>query len=325
MSSTELAITNGTLAIHAGQDRWDAYQLAALQQLGIKGATNADLAVFLHYCQKTQLDPFSKQVYMIQRQGKWVIQTGIDGFRVVARRAARRDGEALEYDDSLWCDTGGQWSDVWTGAGHPHAAKVVVRRDGRPFPGVVRYSAFVPLKDGRPTGQWERMDAEQLEKCAEAKALRRAFPHDLGGVYLPEEFQAPVHPDGLLDTSQMSESEKDARGLMTRHDRAEHTELRRMAQSPAGSVEVVSHVDQAPKRELDKLDAKWEQIGITDEDEQRDLTAWLAPGWTASTAQVRLVCSFLDDAVKNTQGDVESARSDIWAQYREANPEASDG
>ena len=58
------------LAIRPGQQMWTDKQAAALAALGIKGATKADLAVFMHYCQKTGLDPFSRQIYGIMRRVK---------------------------------------------------------------------------------------------------------------------------------------------------------------------------------------------------------------------------------------------------------------
>ena len=52
----------------------------------MRGANNADLAVFFHHCARTGLDPFARQIYLIGRGGKQTIQTGVDGFRLVARR-----------------------------------------------------------------------------------------------------------------------------------------------------------------------------------------------------------------------------------------------
>src|SRR5487761_1716403 len=85
------------LAIRRGQNFWDDKQRAALAVLGIKSASNGELAVFFHYCQRTGLDPFSRQIYMTPRRekqdGQWVekqtIQVGIDGVRG-ARRPENR-------------------------------------------------------------------------------------------------------------------------------------------------------------------------------------------------------------------------------------------
>lgn len=194
--SNELELRATALAIEPEQDFWTREQKAALVALGIKDASNADLAVFMHYSQKTGLDPFSKQIYLIgrnsQENGKWVtkqtIQVGIDGFRVIRDRIARQLGIGVEYDETVWYDADGRGYHVWLSDQPPFACSVTVLKDGKRFPGVVRYSAYVQTtKDGRPNSMWSRMGAEQLEKCAEAKALRRAFPNDLSGIYIPEE------------------------------------------------------------------------------------------------------------------------------------------
>jgi phage recombination protein Bet len=181
----------GSLALRADQEMFDGRQQAALRALGVEGASVADLAVYLHYCQKTGLDPFSKQIYYIRRKDRWTIQVGIDGFRVIARRAVTNGAETLAYLDTQWCGPEGQWMDVWLGGAPPFAARVTVLRNGCPFPGVVRYDSYVQKARGEVTEMWQRMPAEQLEKCAEAKALRRAFPNDLGGMYIDEEMPPP--------------------------------------------------------------------------------------------------------------------------------------
>jgi phage recombination protein Bet len=201
-------LTNGTvatigqgaaLAIRPGQEMWTDKQRAALGVLGIKDATNADLAVFMHYCQKTGLDPFSRQIYMICRREKqgdqWVnkqtIQVGIDGFRVIRDRIAAKLGIAVEYEDTIWYDGGGNEHAVWLYDEPPVAARVVVLKDGRRYPGVVRTAAYMQRnKQGDPVGQWKTQPDHMIEKCAEAFALRRAFPHDLGGIYIDEETAA---------------------------------------------------------------------------------------------------------------------------------------
>jgi len=206
---TELAIHQGsTLALTADQDYWNDKQLAALRHMGVEHAGEGDLAVFHHVCTRTGLDPFAKQIYMIGRQsseninGDWVkvtkytIQTGIDGFRLIARRASDRLNETLEYEDTLWCGRDGQWLDVWVNPNTPPmAAKVTVLRHGKRFPAVATYSEYVQtVKSGDPNSMWARMPANQLAKCAEALALRKAFPQDLSGIYADEEMGQADRP-----------------------------------------------------------------------------------------------------------------------------------
>src|SRR5487761_1121676 len=186
------------LAIRRGQNFWDDKQRAALAVLGIKSASNGELAVFFHYCQRTGLDPFSRQIYMIPRRekqdGQWVekqtIQVGIDGFRVIRDRIADRAGLDVEYEDTIWYDADGQPHDVWLSPEPPVACRVVVIKGGRRFPGGVRPAACAAVnKDGEMVAQWRTQPDHMIEKCAEAFALRRAFPNDLGGLYIDDEMQ----------------------------------------------------------------------------------------------------------------------------------------
>lgn len=196
MTTTDLATTaGGSLAIRPDQTAWTPDQKAVLQQSGIDHqVAPAELSAFLHLCQRTRLDPFSRQIYLIGRwngqQGRKVYtpQTSIDGYRVIAHRAAGDAVHSLGYDDTLWCAKDGRWRDVWLDDEPPAAAKVTVIRNGQRFSAVARYSEYVQTKkNGEPSGLWVKMPATMTAKCAEALALRMAFPHDLAGVYTAEE------------------------------------------------------------------------------------------------------------------------------------------
>lgn len=189
MSEIERHAAGGSsLTLHADQDWWSDKQLAGLKQLGIDRASNGDLAVFMHVAQRTGLDPFARQIYMIERQGKQTIQTGIDGFRLVARRAVDAAGESLAISGGEWCGADGQWRDVWLEDAPPSAARVVVKRGGHEFVGVALFREYAQTKrDGSLMAQWATRSAGMLAKCAEALALRKAFPMDLAGVYTDDE------------------------------------------------------------------------------------------------------------------------------------------
>jgi phage recombination protein Bet len=220
MSSNELRRVTGevvhggsALAITAEQAEFTPQQVAALQQLGVENATEGDLRVFFHQAQRTGLDPFAKQLYLIGRtakrkdnRGQWhettayTIQTGIDGYRLVARRAADARRETLGYLDTLWCGSDGRWTDVWLADEFPAAAKVTVIRNGSPFPAVALWREYVQTTKDYQSGEivpnkmWARMGANQLAKCAEALALRKAFPQDLSGIYTTDEMGQADNP-----------------------------------------------------------------------------------------------------------------------------------
>ena len=96
-----------TLAVKTDQDFWDEKQLATLATIGLQNAPKPELAVFLHFCQRTGLDPFARQIYMIARGGKYTIQASIDGLRLVADRSGNYGGQ-----DTQWCGEDGKWVDV---------------------------------------------------------------------------------------------------------------------------------------------------------------------------------------------------------------------
>jgi phage recombination protein Bet len=207
--STDVAVRGpaSALAIADGQDYWTDKQIAALRHLGAEEASDGDLAVFFHQATRTGLDPFARQIYLIGRNdkkrvqvnGEWVdqwsvkytIQTGIDGFRLIARRAADRTHETLGYEDTLWCGEDGRWRETWFYSELPMAAKVTVLRNGNRFPAIAHFREYAQTtgqgERKRLTSMWERMPAGQIAKCAEALALRKAFPQDLSGIYIDEE------------------------------------------------------------------------------------------------------------------------------------------
>jgi len=179
---------NATLAVSTEQAFWDDKQIAALNQLGLQGAPKGDLAVFLHFAQRTGLDPFARQIYMINRGGRYTIQASIDGLRIVAQRSGEYAGQAGPF----WCGEDGEWTDVWLQSTPPIAAKVGVFRKGfsEPLWAVARFDSYCPLgKDNKPMGLWNKMADVMLAKCAESLALRKAFPNDLSGIYTAEEME----------------------------------------------------------------------------------------------------------------------------------------
>ncbi|MGW8679571.1 phage recombination protein Bet [Streptomyces sp. NPDC055817] len=200
--STEIARTGGALAIRPDQIEWTPNQAAVLQQSGIDDdVTKAELSGFLHLCQRTGLDPFSRQIYLIGRKDKkagrkvFTPQTGIDGYRVVAHRVIAETRESFGYEDTQWCDAAGTWRDVWLPDEAPAAAKVTVLRNGQRFSAVALYREYVQTDwNGNATRMWKNMGANQIAKCAEALALRKAFPHDLAGVYTAEEMAQADNP-----------------------------------------------------------------------------------------------------------------------------------
>lgn len=171
------------------------------------GSSDAELKLFVKTCQRLELDPFSRQVYFIKRKqrvnGNYVevgrAEVSIDGFRASAEMTGEYEGQTPYY----WCGKDAAWTEVWLDSAPPSAAKVGVFRKGfrDPIWSVARYGAYVQVtRDGNPNSMWRKMPDNQLAKCAEALALRRAFPRRFGGVYTTDEMaQAHNEPPGYVD------------------------------------------------------------------------------------------------------------------------------
>jgi phage recombination protein Bet len=173
-------------------------KLELLTNTVCKGATHDELQLFLHVCKRTGLDPFMKQIYSISRQGQRTIQTSIDGLRLIAERTGKYSpGKEVTYnygeDKKLISSTAfvkkmtpdGTWHEISCTAFYSEYVQ-----------------SFADKKTGRyePGKFWKQMPHVMLAKCAEAGALRKAFPAEMSGLYGDDEMmQAEKSKDQALE------------------------------------------------------------------------------------------------------------------------------
>lgn len=161
-------------------------QIGLMKRTICNGATNDELLLFIQQCQRTRLDPFTKQIYFIKdKNNKVNVMASIDGLRLIADRSGLYAGQTRPE----WCGKDGNWADVWLQDEPPAAARVGVYKTGfvEPLYATARYRSYAPPQASQ-WSTWGKMPELMLAKVAESLALRKAFPNEMSGIYTAEEF-----------------------------------------------------------------------------------------------------------------------------------------
>jgi phage recombination protein Bet len=168
-------------------------QLDLVRRTVAAGATDAELELFLFDCQRRGVHPLDRLIHFTKRGGRYTPITSID----FLRGRAHDTGEMAGSDDPMFD------KDART-------ATVTVYRLTRgtryAYSATARYGEYVPDPgpNGRGDVMWKRMPHVMLGKCAEALALRKAFPQQLGGLYVKEELEQ-ARPDFVTEATSIAD------------------------------------------------------------------------------------------------------------------------
>jgi phage recombination protein Bet len=168
--------------------------ITALRDSFYPGAKDSSIAMVTAYCRAAGLDPMTRPVHIVpmaiknaatgRYEQRDVVMPGIELYRIKADRTGKYAGQ----DDAEF----GPEVEGW-GIRFPQWCRVTVYK--LTDAGRVSYSARVFWTEAystesrdsdAPNKMWKKRPYGQLEKCAEAAALRKAFP-EVGGQPTAEE------------------------------------------------------------------------------------------------------------------------------------------
>lgn len=194
MSNQALAVVREQ-AIERAPLKFNNEQLQLIKDSYAKGTSDAEFALFVRTAEHLRLDPFKRQICLISfwdsKLKKDVFQPAItiDGQRSKAQDTGLYEGQTKPE----WCGPDAVWVDVWLSNEPPAAARVGVYRTGfrEAVYGVARFSSYAARRtdNGELIRNWKSMPDVMIAKCAEAMALRKAFPDEMSGIYAPEEME----------------------------------------------------------------------------------------------------------------------------------------
>ena len=189
----------------------DQTTLTVLKETLYPGAKDESIAMVLNYCKARKLDPIKKPVHLVPMNVKTgkkdssgkdiyeyrdVVMPGIGLYRIEADRSGQYAGMSEpEFGPDITEQVGS------VKLTYPKWCMIVTKK--RLTSGeIVEYSAKEYWKEnyatkGRsdlsPNAMWEKRPYGQLAKCAEAQALRKAFPDVVGQDYTHEEMEGKHH------------------------------------------------------------------------------------------------------------------------------------
>lgn len=141
--------------------------------------TNEEFGLLIEIARRQGLDIMARQVFGVKYGGKFTVVVSIDGRRAIARRSG-----LAGIDDAAFT-----YADADEKKNFPLAATITVYRWGprgekESYTATARFREYAQMdRDGKPTGNWRQRPHVMLAKCAEALALRKAFPESLAGMY----------------------------------------------------------------------------------------------------------------------------------------------
>ena len=184
----------------------DQHIWSALKNSLYTGAKDESIKLVLDYCKAAKLDPMQKPVHIFpmnvknsltgRYEYKDVVMPGVGLYRIQAARSNQYAGVSEpEFGEDVTCNLGGV--DIT----YPKWCKVTVKKLVNNT--IVEFTAkeywlenYATKKDPNtkkdtptPNSMWQKRPYGQIAKCAEAQALRKAFPEIISQHVTAEEME----------------------------------------------------------------------------------------------------------------------------------------
>lgn len=176
-----------------------AQEIQTLAQAGVipQNTPPAVVKVFAIACQQHGLSPFKKEIYLVKYSGRngdtYSTIVGIDGLRAKADRTGQLAGKDDAKFDLMPDGSFKTAAQLISEKKRPTSCTVTVYRaiGGMrcPFTKTVLFNEYCPASPP-PGSKWLTMPFNQIEKCAEAHALRMGFASETGTLNIEEESAA---------------------------------------------------------------------------------------------------------------------------------------
>lgn len=169
---------------------WSREQIDVIKETVAKGATDAQLQMFLALAARYGLDPFAKEIWCVNMGGGMTIMASRDGYLKAAQRDPGfqglksfvvREGDHFEIDpanDTVAHKFGAKRGAIlgaWAMACHEKRPPVIV------------WSEFSEYNKGNNV--WKQYPSAMIQKVAEVMALKRQF--GINGLVTQEEIGTP--------------------------------------------------------------------------------------------------------------------------------------
>lgn len=206
----------------------DAEFMEVMQSSVYPGAAVASVKLALNYCKASGLDPLQKPVHLVPmnvasgrkdekgwdiKEMRDVVMPGIGLYRSQAAKTGEYVGmsepsfgptKTLNFKAASWVDDGGRRKKVYAEESmeYPEWCSITVRRSVGgivcEFPAREYWLENYATKGNdsvEPNAMWRKRPFGQISKCAEAQALRKAFPGQVGSQPTAEEMEGKTLMD----------------------------------------------------------------------------------------------------------------------------------